>query len=117
MRIPVRNWIVFRSTRRLIVFWFLATLSILAPSERILLAQKDGVPKPLPSRSALADDEVNQLLLLMDTNQNGKVSKEEWMKFMEEEFDRLDTKKTRELDPKELAKSRLYPRPFVTVGR
>ena len=101
----------------MIAFWFVALLLILRPSERILLAQKDGVLKPLPSRSALADDEVKQLLLLMDTDQNGKVSKQEWMKFMEAEFDRLDTKKTRELDPIELAKSRLRPRPFATVGR
>lgn len=108
---------MFRSTRRMIAFWFVALLLLLTPSERILLAQKDGVPKPLPSRSALADDEVKELLLLMDTNQNGKVSKQEWMKFMEAEFDRLDTKKNGELDPKELAKSRLYPSPFVNAGR
>jgi hypothetical protein len=31
------------------------------------------------------------LLLLMDTNQNGRISKQEFMTFMEAEFDRLDT--------------------------
>jgi hypothetical protein len=31
-----------------------------------------------------------QWLLLMDTNENGKISKQEWTKFMEAEFDRLD---------------------------
>jgi hypothetical protein len=34
----------------------------------------------------LGEPEVKQLLLLIDTDKNGKVSKEEWMKFMEAEF-------------------------------
>jgi EF hand len=38
-----------------------------------------------------ATDAAKQLLLAMDTDQSGKVSKQEWMRFMEEEFDRLDT--------------------------
>jgi hypothetical protein len=45
--------------------------------------------------------------LLMDTNQNGKISKQEFMSFMEAEFDRLDTDKSGELDPKELTQSRI----------
>jgi len=43
-----------------------------------------------------------QLLELMDTDKNGKVSKEEFMRFMEAEFDLADTDKNGELDPKEL---------------
>lgn len=43
-----------------------------------------------------------QLLELMDTDKNGKVSKEEFMRFMEAEFDFADTNKNGELDPKEL---------------
>jgi Ca2+-binding EF-hand superfamily protein len=43
-----------------------------------------------------------QLLQLMDTNKNGKVSKEEFMRFMEAEFDFADKDKNGELDPKEL---------------
>ena len=31
-----------------------------------------------------------QMLKLMDTDQNGRVSKDEWMRFMEAEFDHLD---------------------------
>jgi Ca2+-binding EF-hand superfamily protein len=48
-----------------------------------------------------------QLLLAMDTNKSGKISKEEWMKFMEAEFDRLDTDHKGRLDIKELTESRL----------
>lgn len=43
-----------------------------------------------------------QLLQLMDTDKNGKVSKEEFMHFMEAEFDFADKNKDGELDPKEL---------------
>jgi hypothetical protein len=43
-----------------------------------------------------------RLLQLMDTDKNGKVSKEEFMRFMEAEFDFADKNKDKELDPKEL---------------
>jgi Ca2+-binding EF-hand superfamily protein len=43
-----------------------------------------------------------QLLQLMDTDKNGKVSKEEFMKFMESEFDYADKRKNGQLDPSEL---------------
>jgi hypothetical protein len=43
-----------------------------------------------------------QLLQLMDTDKNGKVSKEEFMRFMEAEFEYADKNKDNELDPKEL---------------
>ena len=37
----------------------------------------------------------------------GEISKQEWMKFMEAEFDRLDKDKTGELTPKELEVSKI----------
>ena len=36
-----------------------------------------------------------------------KISKQEFMSFMEAEFDRLDKDKSGELDPKELTQSRI----------
>lgn len=63
----------------------------------------------------LADAEVKRLLVLMDTDKNGKISKEEFMKFMEAEFNRLDKDKSGELDPKELTQSQVRPSP--TVGK
>ena len=62
---------------------------------------------------AAATDAAKQLLLLMDTNKSGKVSREEWMKFMEGEFDRLDTDHKGQLDVKELTQSRVRVRPPV----
>jgi Ca2+-binding EF-hand superfamily protein len=66
---------------------------------------------------ALGTDEVKQLLLLRDINKDGKVSKEEYMRFMEAEFERLDTDKSGYLDAKELAQSQLRVSHIVTVGK
>jgi Ca2+-binding EF-hand superfamily protein len=75
----------------------------------IAQGQKANVPVK-PNKTAIAEENVKQLLLLMDTDKNGKVSKKEWMDFMSAEFDRLDTDKSGELDPKELMQSRVYMR-------
>jgi Ca2+-binding EF-hand superfamily protein len=80
------------------------------------VAQKASVPKPQVEQT-LGEDEVKQLLLLIDTDKKGKISKQEWMKFMEAEFDRLDKNKTGELDVKELAQSRLRVSHFAAVGK
>jgi Ca2+-binding EF-hand superfamily protein len=45
----------------------------------------------------------------MDTDNNGKVSNQEWMKFMSAEFDRLDVTHDGELDVKELTKIQVRP--------
>jgi hypothetical protein len=58
---------------------------------------------------ALGEDEVKQMLTLMDADKNGKISKAEFMKFMEAEFDRLDKDKSGELDAKELTQSLVRP--------
>ena len=67
---------------------------------------KASVPKP-QSTLALGEGAVKDLLLLMEPNKNGKISKQEWMRFMGEEFDRLDKDKQGELDAQELRSERL----------
>jgi hypothetical protein len=67
-------------------------------------AQKSSAHKQ-PDTVAIAAEKARELLALMDTDKNGKISKQEWMKFMSAEFDRLDTKKNGEIDPKELVQS------------
>jgi hypothetical protein len=80
------------------------------------VAQKAAVPKP-QDKLAIGEDEAKQLLLLVDTDKKGKVSKQEWMKFMEAEFDRLDKAKTGYLDVKDLMQSRLRVSQFSSVGK
>ena len=66
------------------------------------------------AKLAEGEREAKQLLLLMDKDKNGKVSRQEFMDFMEAEFNRLDVNKDGELDVKELTHSRVQVR---THGR
>jgi hypothetical protein len=59
----------------------------------------------------------DRLVLLMDADKNGKISKQEFMAFMEAEFDRLDTEKNGQLDAKELAYSDLRVSHFRKAGK
>lgn len=68
---------------------------------------KAAVPKPQDKLALREEEEVKQLLLLMDKDKNGRISKAERMKFMEAEFDRLDKDKSGDLDVKELTQSKL----------
>lgn len=58
--------------------------------------------KPSDKNVAAGEIQAKQLLLLMDTDKSGKVSRAEFMAFMTAEFDRLDTNHDGELDVKEL---------------
>jgi len=80
-------------------------------------AQKD-VPKQ-PDKHVIAIENVKQLLLVMETDKSGKISKQQWMAFMEAEFDRLDAEKTGELDPTEIKQSMNYAKQarFSDLGR
>ena len=49
------------------------------------------------------------MLPLMDEDKDGKVSKQDFMKFMEAEFDRLDSTKEGKLDVKKLTQPPAQP--------
>jgi len=105
--------------KRTNIAWFIVVVAVLAAIWAILgtaVAQKAATPKP-QDKLALGDAEVTQLLLLIDTDKKGKISKQEWMKFMEGEFDRLDKDKRGELDVKELTQSRLRVSHPTNVGK
>jgi hypothetical protein len=53
----------------------------------------------------------------MDKNKNGRVSKQEFMDFMEAEFDRLDKNTNAELDVQELTQSQFQVRARPAVGK
>lgn len=108
------------SGRRNMVSAVLVIAAMFASQTMVSAAQKgDKLPPPSEQKSALTAGEAaaKQLLLLMDTDKNGKVSKQEWMSFMEAEFNRLDRNKDGELDVKELEKSQMRPVPFSTAGK
>jgi Ca2+-binding EF-hand superfamily protein len=81
-------------------------------------AQKVDKSAPKQERTLLlGQDEVEQLLFLMDTDKNGKISKKEFLDFMSAEFDRLDKDKSGELDPKELMQSQIRPAARPALGK
>jgi Ca2+-binding EF-hand superfamily protein len=93
----------------ILLFAVLFTTGPFAQNRAAAPARQDG--------QGLKEDEVNLLFFLMDTNKNGKISKQEWMTFMSAEFDRLDTDKSGDLDPKELAKLSLRRSNFSYTGK
>jgi hypothetical protein len=80
-------------------------------------------PNPAPAytpespKVAAGAVDVTQLVFLMDTDKNGKISKKEFMDFMSAEFDRLDKDKSGELDVKELQQSRITTTPHGGTRR
>ena len=101
------------SLMALVIAVVLAIGAVVGPAS----AQKMAVPKQQPDKLALGEGQIKQLLLLMDTDQNGKISKQEWMKFMEAEFDQLVKDKLGQLDAKELSQSKLQVSHPVAVGK
>lgn len=75
-------------------------------------AQKANVPRA-QDRLAMGEENVKQLLLLMDSDKNGMVSREAYMKFMEAEFARLDAENRGRLNAKQLTQSKLSASSFV----
>jgi hypothetical protein len=99
--------------------WLVAVLAVVVAIWALLgtvVAQKQATPKP-QDKLALGEAEVKQLLLLMDTDKNGKISKQEWMSYMEAEFDRLDKDKSGDLDAKDLRESTLRVSHFTTARK
>jgi hypothetical protein len=88
--------------------WIIGAITAMLASGTMLggnaAAQKASVPKP-QDNLALGEDEVKKLLLVMEPDKRGKISKQEYMKFMEAEFERLDKDKNGELDVKKLTQS------------
>jgi Ca2+-binding EF-hand superfamily protein len=74
-----------------------------------LMAGACAAPQNTAAPQQEGEANVKQLLLLMDRDQNGKVSRAEFMSFMNAEFDRLDVNKDGELDVNELTGLRVAP--------
>jgi Ca2+-binding EF-hand superfamily protein len=79
--------------------FFSVSFAALAASDTVFAANRNAV--------AAGEGQVRQLLLLMDQDQNGQVSRAEFMRFMEAEFEGLDVDHSGELNPEELSRSRI----------
>jgi Ca2+-binding EF-hand superfamily protein len=93
-------------TNRLWTMVVIAVLVVTGTKLGNAAAQKAAIPKP-QNKLAIAENEVKQLLPLMDTDKRGMVTRQEFMRFMEAEFERLDKNKQGELNVKELTQSTL----------
>jgi hypothetical protein len=70
----------------------LAGTALFAMVGTTVVGQKEATPKA-QDNVAVGEAEVKQMLPLMDQDKDGKVSKQDFMNFMEAEFDRLDKKR------------------------
>lgn len=81
--------------RRILLHRLAALSALSAASPALVSAQA-------PDKVIIGESATLKLLKLMDTDKNGKVSRAEFMAFMQAEFDRLDLDHDGELDVKEL---------------
>jgi Ca2+-binding EF-hand superfamily protein len=88
-------------TRITFVVGVIAVLVATGAMLRTAVAQDASAPKQ-QDNLVLGEAEVKKLLPLMPADSDGKVSRQEFMSFMEAEFNRLDKKKEGKLDVKEL---------------
>lgn len=69
-------------------------------------AVSDAMAQRSARTAAVANRDVQDLIRMMDADKNGVVSKDEFMNYMSQTFDRLDVNQNRSLEPAEL-------RPFM----
>ena len=94
--------------RWMILLAILAVTALFAMVGTTIAAQKGPTPKSQDNVSG-GEPEVKKMLPLMDEDKDGKVTKQDFMKFMEAEFDRLDSTKEGKLDVKELTQPPAQP--------
>jgi hypothetical protein len=78
--------------------------------------QKQVAPKP-QDKFVLAEPKVEELLPLAAPANDTKVSKEEWLKFMAAEFDRLDKSGSGVVDVTKMAPSTLWETGIAKLGK
>jgi len=88
-------------TRRSLLIAMISASGVAAVGQKVCASAEQD-------KFAVANEDIKELLLLMDTDKSGKVSKHEWMSFMEAEFNRLDKDGNGELDLNELRQSGIW---------
>jgi hypothetical protein len=81
-------------------------------------AQKQAVPKPL-DRIALGDDQTQQVSVsfVFDVDKNGQISRQDWLRLMATEFDKLDTNKSGQINAAQLTQSQAGVTPTEKFGK
>jgi|HubBroStandDraft_2_1064218.scaffolds.fasta_scaffold1286657_1 hypothetical protein len=95
-----------------------ATLLGAGITVRTAVAREQTAPTKDPV--AMGAGAAAELVILMDQDKNGRVSKAEFMNFMAAEFERLDQDKSGELDVQELRQSQLrasHSETFAVAGK
>jgi hypothetical protein len=92
-----------------LVAGLLSAVTVIGAAGQKSTGTPNGITNAKENRLTAAEDEVRQLLLIMEPSAKGKVSKKEFMSFMDTEFDRLDAKHAGEVDLSLLAKNRALP--------
>jgi hypothetical protein len=104
-------------SKLVLIVVLVVTLFTIGRMLRPAFARDRAADPETQGRQLLTGDELKLLFVLMDTDKNGKISKQEWMTFMGTVFETLDQKKTGELDPNELAQLRFRKSTFSTGGK
>ena len=86
-------------TRRNLLAAFMSICAALAARS---FAQTPTASPKSPNTKFIAEQNARQILLVMDADKDGRISKKEWMDFMSKEFDRLDKDHNGYVDQKEL---------------
>ena len=95
--------------------WTIAILTVLIVAGIFLAtaaAQKASVPRR-QDRLAMGEEPTRQLLLVMSVDGKDTITKQEYLKFMEQEFDRLDREKKGLLDARQLNQTQLSASHFA----
>jgi len=100
----------------LVVALVVATLIVFGIRTSSASPQRADPPRR-PDNFVVGEAGVKEMLYLMDSDRDGKVSKEEFMGFMHSVFDRLDAGQTGQLDIKELTESKWQRSHFARVGK
>jgi hypothetical protein len=67
----------------------------------VAVAQKDGGLRH-PDPAVLATEHVREILLVMNPDRNGNITREQWLQFMAAEFDHLDSDRKGAIEPRKL---------------
>jgi hypothetical protein len=104
--------------RQKLVLLKLAVAGALAVGVTVgIAAAQNTVSPPTPGQVTMGEDDAKKMVLLMDADKNGQVSREEFKTFMDAEFKRLDTDKSGEIDVNEMRHSLFTAFPSAYMSR